>query len=45
MVSGEYNMNVDEGSEQFSSVERIIVHPGWNHDLANGYNDCKMVEL
>lgn len=38
-------MNVDEGSEQFSSVERIIVHPGWNHDLANGYNDCKMVEL
>uniref|UniRef100_H2V858 Elastase-1-like n=1 Tax=Takifugu rubripes TaxID=31033 RepID=H2V858_TAKRU len=44
VVSGEYNMNEDEGSEQFSSVERIIVHPGWTHELGNG-NDIALMKL
>lgn len=32
-------MDKIEGSEQFIPVEKITVHPGWNDDLANGYND------
>uniref|UniRef100_H3C1E2 Peptidase S1 domain-containing protein n=1 Tax=Tetraodon nigroviridis TaxID=99883 RepID=H3C1E2_TETNG len=37
-------MDEIEGSEQFLPVERIIVHPGWNHDLGNG-NDIAIMKL
>lgn len=36
VVAGEYNLDEDEGSEQFIGVEKIIVHPGWTGDLGNG---------
>lgn len=36
VVVGEYNLDKYEGSEQFIRVERIIVHPAWNEDLAKG---------
>lgn len=38
-MAGEYNLEQDEGSEQFIRVERIIVHPGWTGDLGIGYSD------
>lgn len=36
VVAGEYNLDEEEGSEQFLPVERIIVHPGWTGDLGKG---------
>lgn len=36
VVLGEYNLHEYDGSEQFHSVEKLIVHPGWNGDLGNG---------
>ena len=36
VVAGEHNLYEYEGSEQFLSVEKIIVHPDWNGDLAKG---------
>lgn len=37
-VVGEYNLDKYEGNEQFIRVERIIIHPGWNGDLAKGWS-------
>lgn len=36
IVAGEYNLDEYEGSEQFISVARIMVHPEWNGDLGKG---------
>ena len=36
VVVGEYDLYEYDGSEQFSRVEMITVHPGWNGDLARG---------
>lgn len=36
VVAGEYNLYEYDGSEQFISVDRITVHPGWTGDLGNG---------
>ncbi|CAK6972063.1 chymotrypsin-like elastase family member 1 [Scomber scombrus] len=44
VVVGEHNLYEYEGSEQFLRVEEIIVHPGWNGDLANG-NDIAIMRL
>ncbi|XP_043961318.1 elastase-1-like [Gambusia affinis] len=44
VVAGEYSLFEYEGSEQFTSVEEIIVHPDWNGDLANG-NDIALLKL
>uniref|UniRef100_A0A665UD80 Peptidase S1 domain-containing protein n=1 Tax=Echeneis naucrates TaxID=173247 RepID=A0A665UD80_ECHNA len=44
VVVGEYNLYEYDGSEQFKRVEKIIVHPGWTGDLANG-NDIAMMRL
>ncbi|KAK7881811.1 hypothetical protein WMY93_030220 [Mugilogobius chulae] len=43
-VLGEYNLDRYEGSEQFRLVERIVVHPKWNEDLAKG-NDIAVLRL
>lgn len=39
VVMGEYNLYEYDGSEQFSRVEKISVHPEWNGELGNGYSD------
>ncbi|XP_029001418.1 elastase-1-like [Betta splendens] len=44
VVVGEHNLDKYEGSEQFIRVERIILHPGWNGDLAKG-NDLALLKL
>ncbi|MEQ2266287.1 hypothetical protein XENORESO_014155 [Xenotaenia resolanae] len=44
VVVGEYNLFQYEGSEQFISVETIIVHPDWNKNLADG-NDIALLKL
>ncbi|KAF7213810.1 chymotrypsin-like elastase family member 2A [Nothobranchius furzeri] len=44
VVVGEYNLAEYEGSEEFISVKRIIVHPDWNGDLGNG-NDIAILRL
>ncbi|GAA6215014.1 chymotrypsin-like elastase family member 2A [Lates japonicus] len=44
VVVGEYNLYEYDGSEQFRRVERIIVHPDWNEDLAKG-NDIALLKL
>uniref|UniRef100_H3C5C7 Peptidase S1 domain-containing protein n=1 Tax=Tetraodon nigroviridis TaxID=99883 RepID=H3C5C7_TETNG len=44
VVAGEYDMEKDEGSEQFIHVEKIIVHPGWTGDLGIG-NDIAVLKL
>ncbi|XP_054863187.1 elastase-1-like [Amphiprion ocellaris] len=44
VVVGEYNLFEYDGSEQFIRVEKIVVHPGWNGDLANG-NDIALLKL
>nr|XP_046227132.1 elastase-1-like [Scatophagus argus] len=44
VVVGEYNLYEYDGSEQFIHVERIIIHPGWTGDLANG-NDIAVLKL
>ncbi|KAM7369864.1 hypothetical protein PAMP_011154 [Pampus punctatissimus] len=41
---GEYDRYEYEGSEQFIHVEKIIVHPDWNGDLAKG-NDIAILKL
>ncbi len=33
---GEYNLYEYDGSEQFISVDRITIHPGWTGDLGIG---------
>ncbi|KAG9347779.1 hypothetical protein JZ751_003794 [Albula glossodonta] len=44
VVTGEYNLYEYDGSEQFSMVEQIILHPGWTGDLGNG-NDIALLKL
>ncbi|XP_034562071.1 elastase-1-like [Notolabrus celidotus] len=44
VVAGEYNLYEYDGSEQFISVDRIHVHPGWNGDLGKG-NDIAILRL
>lgn len=44
VVVGEYDLYEYDGSEQFSRVEMITVHPGWNGDLARG-NDIALLRL
>ncbi|KAJ8374988.1 hypothetical protein SKAU_G00055680 [Synaphobranchus kaupii] len=44
VVSGEHNLYEYDGSEQFSSVGNIIIHPGWTGDLGNG-NDIALLKL
>ncbi|KAI4806916.1 hypothetical protein KUCAC02_017706 [Chaenocephalus aceratus] len=44
VVVGEYNLYEYDGSEQFSRVEMIAVHQGWNGDLARG-NDIALLKL
>ncbi|KAG7488650.1 hypothetical protein MATL_G00037190 [Megalops atlanticus] len=44
VVTGEYNLYEYDGSEQFKSVEKIIIHPGWTGDLGNG-NDIAVLKL
>ena len=36
VVVGEYDLLHDDGSEQYSRVEEIIVHPDWNGQLGEG---------
>lgn len=43
-VVGEHNLYEYDGSEEFLPVDRIVVHPGWNGDLANG-NDIAILKL
>uniref|UniRef100_A0A673CK53 Peptidase S1 domain-containing protein n=1 Tax=Sphaeramia orbicularis TaxID=375764 RepID=A0A673CK53_9TELE len=43
-VVGEHNLYEYDGSEEFLPVERIVVHPGWNGDLAKG-NDIAILRL
>ncbi|KAM8881028.1 chymotrypsin-like elastase family member 2A [Synchiropus picturatus] len=38
VVLGEYNLDEDDGSEQYCRVERIIVHPAWNGQLGDGHD-------
>ncbi|KAM3593899.1 uncharacterized protein V6R79_024900 [Siganus canaliculatus] len=44
VVAGEYNLYEFDGTEQFISVEKIIVHPEWTGDLGNG-NDIAIMKL
>ncbi|KAJ8418794.1 hypothetical protein AAFF_G00002930 [Aldrovandia affinis] len=44
VVTGEYNLFEYDGSEQFSYVDKLIVHPGWTGDLGNG-NDIALLRL
>ncbi|XP_062235626.1 chymotrypsin-like elastase family member 1 [Platichthys flesus] len=44
VVTGEYNMLRDDGSEQYSPVAQIYVHPYWNGQLGNG-NDIALLRL
>ncbi|KAK5877827.1 hypothetical protein CesoFtcFv8_025299 [Champsocephalus esox] len=44
VVVGEYNLYEYDGSEQFSRVDMIVVHPDWNEDLAKG-NDIALLRL
>lgn len=36
VVVGEYDLSKDDGSEQVVKVDKIIVHPGWTGDIAEG---------
>lgn len=38
VVAGEYNLDRNEGTEQFMGVEKIIIHPGWTGNLGIGYS-------
>ncbi|XP_010783843.1 LOW QUALITY PROTEIN: chymotrypsin-like elastase family member 2B, partial [Notothenia coriiceps] len=44
VVVGEYDLYEYDGSEQFSRVDMIAVHPDWNEDLARG-NDIALLRL
>ncbi|XP_078136416.1 chymotrypsin-like elastase family member 1 [Sander vitreus] len=44
VVVGDYNLYEYDGSEQFSRVEMIHVHPGWTEDLSKG-NDIALLRL
>ncbi|KAF7669322.1 hypothetical protein LDENG_00203440 [Lucifuga dentata] len=44
VVVGEHNLHENDGSEQFISVEKVIVHPGWTGDVQNG-NDIAILKL
>ncbi|XP_072534984.1 elastase-1-like [Salminus brasiliensis] len=44
VVLGEYNLYKYEGTEQARAVTKIILHPGWTEDLANG-NDIALLRL
>ncbi|XP_060776831.1 elastase-1-like [Neoarius graeffei] len=44
VVLGEYDLSKPEGREQVYGVTRIVVHPGWTEDLANG-NDIALMKL
>ncbi|XP_035271762.1 elastase-1-like [Anguilla rostrata] len=44
VVTGEHNLYKYDGSEQFSFVDNILIHPGWTGDLGNG-NDIALLKL
>uniref|UniRef100_A0A3B3Y2C8 Peptidase S1 domain-containing protein n=1 Tax=Poecilia mexicana TaxID=48701 RepID=A0A3B3Y2C8_9TELE len=44
VMAGEYSLFEYEGSEQFTSVEKIIVHPDWNESHSGG-NDIALLKL
>ncbi|XP_022076037.1 proproteinase E-like [Acanthochromis polyacanthus] len=45
VVLGEYDLTVAENSEQYSAVEKIIVHPGWDNSCLSCGNDLALLKL
>lgn len=38
MVVGDHNLSQNDGTEQYVSVQKIVVHPNWNkNNVAAGY--------
>ncbi|XP_058414229.1 LOW QUALITY PROTEIN: chymotrypsin-like elastase family member 1 [Diceros bicornis minor] len=39
VVVGDHNLSQNDGTEQYVSVQKIVVHPSWNSDnMATGYD-------
>ncbi|XP_078467673.1 chymotrypsin-like elastase family member 2A [Lampetra planeri] len=42
---GEHLLSVEEGGDEFHSVDQITVHPGWNNNNVAGGNDIALIRL
>lgn len=39
VVLGDHNLSQNDGTEQYISVQKIVVHPSWNsNNVAAGYD-------
>ncbi|XP_070687726.1 proproteinase E-like [Pempheris klunzingeri] len=45
VVLGEYDLTKEESYEQIRSVEKIVVHPGWDDNCLSCGNDIALIKL
>uniref|UniRef100_A0A8B9Z0S4 pancreatic elastase n=1 Tax=Buteo japonicus TaxID=224669 RepID=A0A8B9Z0S4_9AVES len=45
VVAGDHNLYRSDGSEQFFSLSKIIIHPSWNRDKVSGGYDIALLRL